>query len=570
MLPSREDVRRAYHFFLGRDPELEQILDQKLRVDWPSLLRDFIGSPEFLVRVRDQILSLDRPTGALFDRPPSPDLCSWAARRMPLNEAAGPLAAASASWMDLYYQVFGDSAFRRAVSPVAELRPPFLEHLDALRHARTQKVGEGHRPALQWLLVTGAPRSGTTLLRALLAKHPNVALLQEYGLSTLIDRIEALVRRPSRQAIDWDEEDTGGFEKVASFYRAHPSRDAEGRDDGQLDLGHFEAAARAIFSVLAPVKTLRVIGDKLPMSEPWENVPRLFERLPSLQILVIVRDPAEVVKSSLIRREATRRGRDGWPIKTVQEAVAQWVRAWQLTRTLKARYPYAVHVLKYEDLCADPAGTLACVDAVLGLAAHAPDIPIETRPPHLSLMTATETMALMHLVGPVTEDWPRATAEDLMKTHAQLPVPYAFGERLSFADEATGLYLVSGFSVPEAQGRWTVGVRARIALPHGMSNGIFLIELWITRTEVDEQGRCDFSLQAGGEPKLFTFGEEGGRAACAVAASDGQDRGTLVIDLIVAKPNPSGDDETRVQGLCIEALRVTHLMLEHENNFQNR
>ena len=549
----RDDVVWAYRFFLGRNPETEWSRVHKLGVEWPTLIKDFIGSAEFLVRVRDRILSLDRPIGDLFDSPPESSLCHWVARCVPLSDDARARVATATSWTDLHLLVFSDAVFRLAIRPDTSLRPPFLAKLEALRGLHRMADREPSLIAPRWVLVTGAPRSGTSLLREMLDRHPNVALLQEYGLTVLIDRIDAIVRRPAIQHIDWDEKgEAGDFAQVAAFYRDHPGRKPDAFDEGQYNLGTFDAVAAAVIAAIAPGKTLRIVGDKMPMAAPWEDAPRLIERLHGLKFLIVIRNPAEVVKSSLIRRAATDRGRDNWPIRSVQEAMKEWIAAWHLTGSLKARYPNIVHVLKYEDLCSDPASALSRVNEFLGIPVHMPDTPIAVRPAELALLTPVEKRMLDHFLGPIIEAWHSSTPDDLMGTHGRLTPPYLFGKTLRFEQDETEVYLVSGFFAATALGRWMNGARARIKLPHGETGGLLLIELWVARAALDDHETCDVALHASGSPpRLFTFEADGGRAAFVVRVADAQEPGTLSIELTVARP--------KRLSVCVEALRVTHL-----------
>jgi hypothetical protein len=132
------------------------------------------------------------------------------------------------------------------------------------------KPKQSQKPAdtLTWLLVSGAPRSGTSFLRAVVAEHPQVILLQEYGLTKLVERIDAIVDRGEAAQEDWDgaaQTSSEPLRRAAEFYRTRLSRDAITRGGGDLRPHHFDAVARGIFSALAPGEDPRVVGDKMPM-----------------------------------------------------------------------------------------------------------------------------------------------------------------------------------------------------------------------------------------------------------------------------------------------------------------
>jgi hypothetical protein len=575
----REGVHHAYTLFFGRAPASELEVEAKLDLPPADFFQSFLKSREFEERLYNRVVARERPAGAAYDDHPALPLRTWVAQVLPLTEAARPRVLQANSWPSLLHLVFTDADFQLLVgshSPLV-LESAFLEGLSELSgqsRPRAQAQVASSRPEadatrapaasdISWLLISGAPRSGTSLLRAMLMDHPHVALLQEYGLTRLVDAIEAIVGRPKPQEEDWDRDIDvldDDFARTVAFYRDRQSRSAVARGGGDLHNDHFDAVAGGIFQALKPAAALRIVGDKMPMRGEWEDISRLMQRLPWFRILIVVRNPAEVVKSSLIRREAARRGRDAWPIATVQEAVREWSLAFARAHALKVRYGGVVSVIKYEDLCADPHATVAQIYAWLGLAPHEPTIPIEQLPAGLRLHSVTEDAVLMNLLGPVIDAWPRMNAGDLMERFADIRPPYVFGETVDAGASDSDCYFANGFSEAQPPRRWICGPSAKMLIEHGELFGLLLVEVWLSCTQASLGGEAEIVVRTGwGEPKLFAIRPERTRISFAAIAEEALQRGTLSLDIAVARPSIGGAAGLPRCDIAIEAFRITRL-----------
>lgn len=416
-----------------------------------------------------------------------------------------------------------------------------------------------------WLLVTGAPRSGTSLLRALLTAHPSVALLQEYGLTDLIRRIDAIVARPPPASEDWHSPghpDDVRFNAACSFYRDRPDPPPGRRGGGDPGPEHFKAVAGGLFGGMFPGRALRIVGDKMPIGPAWEDLPFLFERLPGFRIVAMVRNPADTVRSSLVRREATRRGRDAWPIRTVQDAMAQWVSAWRTVQSLKDQYGPAVAVIKYETLCARPQETVDALYGWLGLPPHPVSLPISSLPPDFALHSTDEQAALELHLGPVIEAWPDADAETLMSAFGALASPLVFDEPIRLSDSDADRYLVSGFSFLEKWGRWTDGACAVLAIPHGLTRGLIAVEIGVMQAFAPNGRPCNVVVRCGwSEPKLFQLPPGQSRIAFTAQAEEAEDPGKLILELAILRPKRPGESpaDDRALGILVETLTVSQV-----------
>lgn len=235
---------------------------------------------------------------------------------------------------------------------------------EAIRHPR-------------WLIIGGAPRSGTTLLYNLLKRSPFLALKNERNL----------------------------FEQAL--------RDGE------------QAAAADYVRLLTPGQMRRVqhLGEKRP---EYYEFP-LHRCFPSGDVAIVhlSRRPRDAIGSMIARTRSAQDGQDDrWsPFFTVTDAVDAWLGAWRFAGA-RAQDPGFFH-LKYEDLIADPSGQLESIVAWLGIDATRLSCETVVSPPaypdlnkfasrhgmrRLESIDNNWQMPLAHLMNryPATDTWLRA------------------------------------------------------------------------------------------------------------------------------------------------------------------
>ncbi|NEZ03128.1 tetratricopeptide repeat protein [Wenzhouxiangella sp. XN201] len=189
------------------------------------------------------------------------------------------------------------------------------------------------------IFIVGMPRSGTTLLEAMLARHPDVEAggEREELQAALTEAAEALELREPRQ---WAEAEPGVLEQAAKILDRH----------------------------LAAPSGASMLTDKLP-GNIWRLglVGLLMPRAP---ILFTWRDPRDVGLSCYFTR--FEKGQSfsydlyhcGRQIQVVQRLAEHWL----------AALPNPVHVVSYEKLVTDPEDTILAALDCCGLdAAAAPD-----------------------------------------------------------------------------------------------------------------------------------------------------------------------------------------------------
>lgn len=443
--------------------------------------------------------------------------------------------------------------------------PPRTPDLDPIADGPRLGSSAERSKGLEWLLVTGAPRSGTSLLRTLLVEHPQVALLQEYGLTEFVGRLDAIVSRQPAKTEDWDRDVGAGadaFGRAQAFYRERPGRDRT-RGGGDPQPAHFHDLAMGLFRGMFPRKSdISVVGDKMPIAgENWEDIPALVRRLPEFRIVAIVRAPDQTIRSSLVRREATRRGIDDWPIRTVQEAMRQWLTAWRTIVALVEHHPSRVLVLKYEDLCDAPQVETRRITAWMDLPEHAVETPIASLGADVTVHSPEEQAAIRRLTQPLSDAWRERTADQLLADFAGYDPPYMVGDDIRLCEEDAARFLRHGFSFCEEWGRWTEGHHASIVIEHGVMRGMILVELHVAKSHQGRSG-CDVVIRSGwGEPKLFTLPTGPSRIAFIVRAEEAEDRGTcsIEIDILDPKHPDAPPADSRALGILLATMRLSQV-----------
>jgi hypothetical protein len=205
-----------------------------------------------------------------------------------------------------------------------------------------------------FLFIVGCDGSGTTLLRAMLERHPSIAIPDE---SYFIVRLARRRRYYERH----DTFDTDGFLADLGcdrdYQRWNISHDAVARALSERPPRDYSDAIRRVYEVYASQNTKARYGDKT--AAYVRHIDELDRLFPDAVFIHVVRDGRDVAQS-VVERSAE------WP-NTIGEAAILWrrnvVRGRRLGASLGDRY---VEV-RYEDLIRDPRRALAMLCAVAGL-----------------------------------------------------------------------------------------------------------------------------------------------------------------------------------------------------------
>jgi hypothetical protein len=186
------------------------------------------------------------------------------------------------------------------------------------------------------LFIVGVPRSGTTLLRELLASSDQISLPENEF--QIIPWMIAVVKDPNKLT---DGEKVKIKKAIAnSAYTMHANDSLRGKIIG-LDLCECESLDHVIRKVLTfgldPEGAI-YFGDKTPRNLFYLDVIRQI--FPSMKVINIVRDARDVVASM----------KSAWGTSYVRGACT-WVDGMKCAKNYADKYPSEILSIKYEDLC---------------------------------------------------------------------------------------------------------------------------------------------------------------------------------------------------------------------------
>lgn len=205
-------------------------------------------------------------------------------------------------------------------------------------------------PARGPVFVGGLDRTGTSLVYALLASHPNLAMTRrtnwwtyfygrfgDLGADANLDRCLTVMRRYRRHRKldpDWD--------------RLRADFVAGERDYGRL------------FALLEEQHARRLgrprWGDKSLHTERYADL--VFEHFPDARIIHMIRDPRDRYASVLKRWKRVRGGAGA--------STAAWIASARLGERNRRQHPEGYRLLRYEDLAERPEATMRSVCEFIG------------------------------------------------------------------------------------------------------------------------------------------------------------------------------------------------------------
>lgn len=203
------------------------------------------------------------------------------------------------------------------------------------------------------VFVVGPPRSGTTLVRAALNRHPDLHVVSETHLYDLwADRFPGLHAGDQRafEAYWSSFTATDGFVWLDIPADAVPARLAVW---GRWDL---PAVLAAILVTARDERGVDRVGEKTP--DHARHLPELLTAFPDARAVFVVRDPRATVASELRLQAA-------WASDDPVVAAERWVRG--VASLAGLHHDPRVHVVRYEDLVTAPAPTLRAVCRHVGL-----------------------------------------------------------------------------------------------------------------------------------------------------------------------------------------------------------
>lgn len=191
------------------------------------------------------------------------------------------------------------------------------------------------------IFIAGPDRSGTTLLYALLASHPNISMVRRMNFWRWFYGRYGDIKNPER------------FERLVDRLLNY-KRMQRLNPDGERIRREFwqdEPTYGRLFSLLMRQNAERIgksrWGEKSLHTERYADL--VFENFPQARIIHMTRDPRD--------RYASVRKRFGGDHPRVAGATSRWLASMQAARRNLKKYPHSYLVVRFEDLASHPEGT---------------------------------------------------------------------------------------------------------------------------------------------------------------------------------------------------------------------
>jgi hypothetical protein len=188
------------------------------------------------------------------------------------------------------------------------------------------------------ILIAGADRSGTTLLYALLASHPNVSMVRRTNMWRYFHRRYGDLGDAAN--LDRCLHDMLCYRRMQHLH-PDPERIREEFLQGEPTYGRLFALFHQHHAE-SMGKTRW--GDKSLHTERYAD--RVFAEYPDARIVHTIRDPRD--------RYASVRKRHGKDVPRVGAATGRWLASTRDARRNRRRYPDRYLIVRYEDLAMDP------------------------------------------------------------------------------------------------------------------------------------------------------------------------------------------------------------------------
>lgn len=204
------------------------------------------------------------------------------------------------------------------------------------------------------ILLVGCPRSGTTLLSAILHAHPDIAVAPETRFLLPAYRQRArfgnLTDPADRRALG---EFVTGKKTLFNDLKIDRATVVQAVVDAPPTFG---SGVACVWREFARSRGATRWVEKRPAY--WREMATLMRLFPDAQVIHLVRDPRAVVASLMAVK---------WYKRPLPHAAALWVQADRELRKWARRLPAdSYHRLRFEDLTADPRGELTRLTTFLG------------------------------------------------------------------------------------------------------------------------------------------------------------------------------------------------------------
>jgi Sulfotransferase family len=217
--------------------------------------------------------------------------------------------------------------------------------------ARAELPGPRQEPTRGPVFIAGPDRSGTTLLYALLASHPDLSMVRRTNMWRYFHRRYGDLSAPAN--LERALGDMVRYRRMRHL-RPDPERIRE-------EFLRREPTYGSLFALFHEHNAERVgkarWGDKSLHTEHYAD--GVFAEFPDARIIHLVRDPRD--------RYASVRKRNGRDLSRVGAATGRWLQSTRAGLRNRSRYPGRYLLLRYEDLARGPATAMRMVCDFIGL-----------------------------------------------------------------------------------------------------------------------------------------------------------------------------------------------------------
>jgi hypothetical protein len=328
--------------------------------------------------------------------------------------------------------------------------------------------------AISWVLVSGPPRSGTTLLQQILNSHPEIVCLHEFNLLRLHAILDPLFsveheRQAWMNSFGQNEADLSRSDSVRLSheefigFRFQAVRQVIGDENLIPTREKSSAIYRSVFGAIGGKAGPRVLADKIPNAANRSFVAALQARFGKIKRIYIVRDPVATIASSMRRKREAERGYDNWHIRSVEEAIVEWAVNWQHIALESSEED--VLILRYEDLISDFKSHSHHIASFCGVSDTFSDLimPVPDALADYQLASA-ERAEIERQLGALATDWRNLHLNEALRTHETIFATVEPNQKIeSNAGGLSSLIFKEGFDDREDWGRWTIAHEARFA-----------------------------------------------------------------------------------------------------------
>jgi hypothetical protein len=237
-----------------------------------------------------------------------------------------------------------------------------------------------------------------------------------------------------------------------------------------------ENIIKFIYKEMSGKNNLSVLGDKLPNFHNFDGENTLSKYNITPKFIVVIRNPIDVINSSVHRKNNSELGNDTWHITTVDEAIEEWIENWNYAQKHVDSTDHLF--VKYEDLAKNFSVESKRISEFLQVEEQFTNL-MSALPEHARLyaLEPEEVTRLRAMFDGVLALWDSQDIRAILKACPQIYRTVRDGEIVPLSSAARSHLGLEGFGQPEHGWRWTCAQTARIAFRvEGAVDGT---EIWV-------------------------------------------------------------------------------------------